>query len=146
MFRVEEEGTKETFALKRINLQPEDLDKLQHEVQIMVCTLYVVFNDYFSHTLALHIQKLLPKHKNIVAFHSSTILSSSDRSDYAEASILMEFVPGRLMEELTARNRDGKAFSEVEVLTILRDVCEAINVLHQHNPPIVHRDIKSTLQ
>jgi len=36
VFRVEEEGTKETFALKRINLQPEDLDRLQHEVQIMV--------------------------------------------------------------------------------------------------------------
>jgi len=36
VFRVEEEGTKETFALKRINLQPEDLDQLQHEVQIMV--------------------------------------------------------------------------------------------------------------
>jgi len=100
-----------------------------------------------AHRFSDHrIQKLLPKHKNIVAFYSSTIINASERSDYAEANILMELVPGRLLDELTSRYKEGKVFSELEVLTILRDVCEAINVLHQHNPPIAHRDVKSAFE
>ena len=37
----------------------------------------------------------------------------------------------------------GVGFSEREVLAIFCDVCEAVAVLHHHQPnPIIHRDLK----
>lgn len=46
------------------------------------------------------------------------------------------------MEEIAARNKEGKLFTEQELLTVIRDICEALSVLHHYQPPIAHRDIK----
>jgi AP2-associated kinase len=36
----------------------------------------------------------------------------------------------------------GVGFPEMEALTIFHDVCEAVEFMHQMDPPIAHRDVK----
>lgn len=48
----------------------------------------------------------------------------------------------RLFDVMEARHTEGKFFTEVELVTIMTDVCEGVSTLHQHRPPIAHRDIK----
>lgn len=85
--------------------------------------------------------------------------------DLMEANIIMEYADGRipscatpqlsvltqslsfwlqvrLFDVMEARHTEGKYFSEAELITIMADVCEGVSVLHQHRPPIAHRDIK----
>ena len=48
----------------------------------------------------------------------------------------------RLFDVMEARHTEGKYFTEAELIAIMVDVCEGVAVLHQHRPPIAHRDIK----
>jgi serine/threonine protein kinase len=48
----------------------------------------------------------------------------------------------RLFDVMEARHTEGKYFTEAELIAIMADVCEGVAILHQHRPPIAHRDIK----
>ena len=39
---------------------------------------------------------------------------------------------------------NGAQFSEFEILKMFLDICKAVKLLHDHDPPFVHRDIKVT--
>jgi serine/threonine protein kinase len=54
--------------------------------------------------------------------------------------LVMEFIEGVSLLELL--DQEGKPLSEVDVVTVLVQVCDALNYLHSQKPPIIHRDIK----
>ncbi len=52
----------------------------------------------------------------------------------------MDFVEG---EDLgTKLIKNGGGFTQEQVTPWLRQICDALDYLHSHNPPIIHRDIK----
>ncbi len=55
--------------------------------------------------------------------------------------LVMDFVDGENLEQKLAQ-RDGRAFSEEQVLRWIMPVCEVLYYLHTRVPPILHRDIK----
>ncbi|HEY4490478.1 MAG TPA: serine/threonine-protein kinase, partial [Acidobacteriota bacterium] len=55
------------------------------------------------------------------------------------AYLVQEFIEGSNLAELI---RDGKHFSEREVIRIGLQVAEILDYLHTFSPPIIHRDIK----
>ncbi|WFD21545.1 non-specific serine/threonine protein kinase [Malassezia equina] len=58
-----------------------------------------------------------------------------------EIFILMEYCcGGGLIDFLNSRLQHR--LSEIEVLRIFRDVCEGVQVMHHHDPVLVHRDLK----
>ena len=54
--------------------------------------------------------------------------------------LIMEFIPGKDLAELL--DDEGRTFTVDEVLNWLDKLLDALNYLHSHNPPILHRDIK----
>jgi len=54
--------------------------------------------------------------------------------------LVMDYIPGEDLQQRLARN--GKPLAVAETLEIAREVCEALDYLHQCKPPIVHRDVK----
>jgi len=73
------------------------------------------------------------KHPNIVLVH-----------DYFEECgnyyLVMEYVDGdNLQERLLQR---GKPFTEVEVTRWADEICDVLNYLHSHTPPVIYRDLK----
>ncbi len=63
----------------------------------------------------------------------------SDGRDY----LVMDFVPGQDLRELIENARHKNSFiDEKEVLTWAKQLMDALEYLHQQNPPILHRDIK----
>lgn len=57
-----------------------------------------------------------------------------------EVLLLMPYCPENVFGLMKAR---GKAnFTEVEVLSIFCDICEAVSRLHHCKTPIIHRDLK----
>lgn len=52
--------------------------------------------------------------------------------------LILEFVPGLTLRQHVQMT--GK-FSEKEVATIARQIAQVLSYLHQHDPPIIHRDI-----
>lgn len=76
---------------------------------------------------------ILPKaeHPNIVTIFEIF----QDQSNYYVVQELMQ--GGNLKEQISNQGM----FSEAKVINIVRQLCEALKYLHQHN--IVHRDIKS---
>jgi len=121
VFRVVEEGTNKPFALKRLILQSDEIEYIKQEVALM---------------------KSLPPHPNLIKFEAANITSSSEEEGTMEANIVMEYAAVRLFDVMEARHSEGKHFTEEELLTITRDIGEAIRVLHQQQPPIAHRDVK----
>uniref|UniRef100_A0AAV2MPJ6 Protein kinase domain-containing protein n=1 Tax=Knipowitschia caucasica TaxID=637954 RepID=A0AAV2MPJ6_KNICA len=85
------------------------------------------------------IMKELSGHKNIVAYLDSTINAVSE--SVWEVLILMEYCKaGQVVKQMNQRLSVG--FTEVEVLHIFCDTCEAVARLHQCKTPIIHRDLK----
>uniref|UniRef100_W5MKI6 non-specific serine/threonine protein kinase n=1 Tax=Lepisosteus oculatus TaxID=7918 RepID=W5MKI6_LEPOC len=85
------------------------------------------------------IMKELSGHKNIVGYLDSAINSVGD--SVWEVLILMEYCKaGQVVKQMNQRLHTG--FSEVEVLTIFCDTCEAVARLHQCKTPVIHRDLK----
>jgi serine/threonine protein kinase len=73
------------------------------------------------------------KHPNIVLVH-----------DYFEECgnyyLVMEYVDGdNLQERLLQR---GKPFSEADVTKWASEICDVLEYLHSHNPPVIYRDLK----
>ncbi|KPP79069.1 BMP-2-inducible protein kinase-like [Scleropages formosus] len=85
------------------------------------------------------IMKELSDHKNIVSYLDSIITTVAD--SVWEVLILMEYCKaGQVVKQMNQRLHTG--FSEVEVLAIFCDTCEAVARLHQCKTPVIHRDLK----
>lgn len=54
--------------------------------------------------------------------------------------LVMDFIEGEDLESKV--NRHGGALPEREVVGWIGQICNALNYLHQQNPPIIHRDVK----
>ncbi|XP_057674932.1 AP2-associated protein kinase 1 isoform X1 [Corythoichthys intestinalis] len=107
-------------ALKRMYVNNEyDLQVCKCEIQIM---------------------KDLMGHKNIVGYLDSSITAMGSR-DVWEVFILMDYCKGgQVVNLMNQRLQTG--FTEMEVLQIFCDTCDAVSRLHQRKTPIVHRDLK----
>ncbi|XP_061590207.1 AP2-associated protein kinase 1 isoform X2 [Cololabis saira] len=107
-------------ALKRMYVNNEhDLQVCQREIQIM---------------------KDLVGHKNIVGYLDSSITAMGSR-DVWEVLILMDYCKGgQVVNLMNQRLQTG--FTELEVLQIFCDTCDASSRLHQRKTPIIHRDLK----
>ena len=57
--------------------------------------------------------------------------------------LVMDFVPGRELKEIADEaRRQGRFLDEKEVLTWADQLCQALEYLHDQDPPVLHRDIK----
>lgn len=54
--------------------------------------------------------------------------------------LVMELVEGQDLQ--TIINRAGRGLPEMQVLSWIEPVCEALTFLHSQSPPIIHRDVK----
>ncbi|MCC7117670.1 MAG: serine/threonine protein kinase [Anaerolineales bacterium] len=64
---------------------------------------------------------------------------STENRDY----LVMDYVPGKDLRERMLDAKQNKTFlSEKEVLHWAMQLADALNYLHQQEPPILHRDIK----
>lgn len=64
---------------------------------------------------------------------------SLEASDY----LVMDFVPGKDLRTIMIEARQKKEFlSEREILGWAGQLCDALDYLHDQDPPILHRDIK----
>ncbi|KAM9735616.1 AP2-associated protein kinase 1 isoform 1-T2 [Menidia menidia] len=107
-------------ALKRMYVNNEhDLQVCKREIQIM---------------------KDLVGHKNIVGYLDSSVTAMGSR-DVWEVLILMDYCKGgQVVNLMNQRLQTG--FTELEVLQIFCDTCDAVSRLHQRKAPIIHRDLK----
>lgn len=64
-------------------------------------------------------------------------------SDGPRDYLVMDYVPGKDLRERILEARHNKTFlPENEVLRWTAQLADALNYLHQQDPPIIHRDIK----
>jgi serine/threonine-protein kinase len=68
-------------------------------------------------------------------------------SDYFSHSdcdyLVMDFIPGDDLKVLMDRSRrQGKFLNQDEVLQWAAQICDALEYLHNQDPPVIHRDIK----
>jgi len=64
-------------------------------------------------------------------------------SDSGHDFLVMDFVPGRdLKEIMDEARRAGRFLDERDVLNWAMQLCDALEYLHNQDPPVVHRDIK----
>ncbi|OMO69790.1 hypothetical protein CCACVL1_19265 [Corchorus capsularis] len=102
---------------------------------------HIICNDQESLDLVLKeisVMKSLQGHPNIVTLYAHTIL---DLGRTKEALLVMEFCDKSLVNVLETRGA-AAYFEEKQVLTIFRDVCNAVFAMHCQLPPIAHRDLK----
>ncbi|KAJ8919930.1 hypothetical protein NQ315_006459 [Exocentrus adspersus] len=106
------------YALKRMYVNNEqDLNVAKREIQIA---------------------SSLSGHKNIIGYVDSSLTATG--GGVYEVLLLMPYCPENVFGLMKAR---GKAnFTEVEVLSIFCDICEAVSRLHHCKTPIIHRDLK----
>lgn len=55
--------------------------------------------------------------------------------------VLEEYIPGKTLAELLEENG---TFSEEETRRIMMQLCDGLEVLHRHEPSIIHNDIKAS--
>ncbi|CAG8570670.1 7802_t:CDS:2 [Paraglomus occultum] len=87
----------------------------------------------------VNFMKMLCNHKNIVYFidsHTGTLGNGG-----YEIFILMEYCRGGPVIDLMNRRLQHR-LTEVEILKIFQDICEAVAHMHYSKPPILHRDLK----
>lgn len=107
----------------------------QYALKHMIC------NDQESLELVMKeisVMKSLRGHPNVVTLYSHTIL---DMGRTKEALLVMEFCEKSLVTVLESRG--AGYFEETQVLSIFRDVCNAVFAMHCQSPPIAHRDLKA---
>lgn len=105
------------YAIKKINLDLHDI-RLLHIVEKEI----------------EFIQKI--SHPNIPKFYESFKVREND---YLEVNIVQEYIEGQNLYQLI---KDGKHFTENEVIKILIQVLKILELLHNSNPSMIHRDIK----
>ncbi|BES87881.1 numb-associated kinase [Nesidiocoris tenuis] len=106
------------FALKRMYVNNDhDLGVCDREIQIA---------------------SNLNGHKNIVSYIDSCITPTGN--GVHEVLLLMPFYKNSVLQLMNTRLQTG--FTEVEVLSIFCDMCEAVSRLHHCQTPIIHRDLK----
>ncbi|XP_077209865.1 uncharacterized protein LOC143845422 [Tasmannia lanceolata] len=97
---------------------------------------HIICNDEESLDLVkkeISVLKMLKGHPNVVTLHAQHIF---DMGRTKEALIVMEFCEKSLVNVL--ENREEK-----QILSIFRDVCNAVFAMHCQSPPIAHRDLKA---
>lgn len=107
----------------------------QYALKHMIC------NDGESMDLVMKeisVMKSLKGHPNVVSLETHTIF---DMGRTKEAILLMEFCDKSLVNVLESRG--AGYYDEKQVLTIFRDVCNAVFAMHCQSPPIAHRDLKA---
>ncbi|KAL2935970.1 hypothetical protein RDABS01_019088 [Bienertia sinuspersici] len=103
---------------------------------------HIICNDQESMDLVMkeiQVMKSLKGHPNVVTLYSHTIL---DMGRTKEAHLVMECCEKSLVNVLESRGAAGY-FDEIQVLTIFRDICNAVFAMHCQSPPIAHRDLKA---
>jgi serine/threonine protein kinase len=55
--------------------------------------------------------------------------------------LVMEYVEGQTLEEMLKQSPDG-VFTEARVLEWAAQICDVLNYLHSHKPPVIFRDLK----
>ncbi|XP_020595696.1 AP2-associated protein kinase 1 isoform X2 [Phalaenopsis equestris] len=106
------------FAVKHMICQDgESLDLAMKEIQVM---------------------KLLKGHPNVVTLLAHSILDMGRRK---EVLLMLEFCEESLVN--VVESRGAAYFEEKKVLSIFRDVCNAVFAMHSLSPPIAHRDLKA---
>ncbi len=76
----------------------------------------------------------------IVELLTSDVIVSGPKNAQ-EAVLLLELCPGgHLLEKLI--NRNGKLLPLQSVYDIFNQLLQGVNALHNHKPPVVHRDLK----
>ncbi|XP_012264395.2 AP2-associated protein kinase 1 isoform X2 [Athalia rosae] len=106
------------YALKRMYVNNEhDLNICKREIQIA---------------------SNLSGHKNIIGYVDSSITHTG--GGVHELLLLMPYCKSHVLQMMNNRLQTG--FSEIEVLQIFCDVCEAVSRLHHCQTPIIHRDLK----
>ena len=86
-------------------------------------------------------------------FREASVLARLDHPNLPKVSdffsegprdyLVMDYVPGKDLRERMLDARRNKTFlSENEVLRWAVQISDALNYLHQQDPPIIHRDIK----
>ena len=98
----------------------------------------------------LYIEKLLSVgnpdvYRQLMGLHNihiPTVYACEVREQ--QLCILEDYIPGQTLEEaLQARlSAGGPLWTEAEAASVLLQLCDALTLLHQQTPPIIHRDIK----
>lgn len=57
-------------------------------------------------------------------------------------ALVQEFVEGKTLEQVWQEHEGHPVFSERKTIRFLREMLEVLIYLHEHTPPVVHRDIK----
>lgn len=102
---------------------------------------HIICNDQESLELVvkeISVMKSLQGHPNVVTLYVHTIL---DLGRTKEALLVMELCDKSLVNVLETRG--AAYFPEKQVLSIFRDVCNAVFAMHCQSPPIAHRDLKA---
>lgn len=108
------------YALKRMYVNNEaDLNVAKREIQIA---------------------SNLSGHKNIIGYVESSLQQTTGGSGVYEVQLLMPFCQQSVLGLMKARGKP--TFTEIEVLAIFCDACEAVSRLHHCQTPIIHRDLK----
>jgi serine/threonine protein kinase len=55
--------------------------------------------------------------------------------------LVMEYVEGQTLEEMLEQSPEG-VFTEEQVLEWAGQICDVLNYLHMHDPPVIFRDLK----
>lgn len=81
------------------------------------------------------IQQKCCKHPNVVK-----VFGMQTEPRTRQTLILMEFCQSECIKEMNSCFNQG--FSVPKIIEIFSQVCEAVNYMHELNPPIIHRDLK----
>jgi AP2-associated kinase len=107
-----------TYALKHMIIRDRDIfDLVQKEI---------------------HIMTQLRGHPNVVALHSHSF-QDTPATGGKECFLLLDYCDNMLVNVMDNLSTKGQFFNEQQVLTVFRDVCNAVYAMHSQSPPIAHR-------
>ena len=113
-------------------------------------TVYEAIDERLDSTVALketlfadeRLRKQFEREARLLArMHHQALPRVSDHFSEGDGQFLiMQFIPGDDLAEKSAQR--GSPFPAAEVMTWADQLLDALDYLHTHEPPIVHRDIK----
>lgn len=86
----------------------------------------------------VEILERLPPHPNLVKYYGHHLDKADNGSK--EVVLLFELCPGGHLLDLLELNQCR--LTEAKILSVFRDVCTAVCLLHAKSPPVQHRDLK----